>query len=99
MLLSGGASRMAIGPRRPRFYVAVLAAGFVLGGLLSSLLKRFLPAGPAKEFFTWTQALELGPIHLDLIILELTLGPLAIEVSLLAFVGILLAYLLARSLF
>lgn len=90
---------MAIGPRRPLFYVTVLAGGFVLGGFISALLRRFLPAGPAKEFFTWTVTPSIGPVHLDLIIFSLTLGPVAVQVSLLALVGIVLAYLLARSLF
>ncbi len=90
---------MPIGPRKPLFYVGVLAIGFVLGGFISALLKRFLPAGPAKEFFTWTVSPSLGPLHLDLIIFSLTLGPIAVQVSLLGIVGIVLAYLLARSLF
>lgn len=90
---------MAIGPRRPMFYVGVLAAGFVLGGFLSALLRRFLPAGPAKEFFTWTVTPSIGPLHLDLVILQLTLGPIGLQVSLLALVGIILAFLVARSLF
>ncbi|HET6922193.1 MAG TPA: DUF4321 domain-containing protein [Anaeromyxobacteraceae bacterium] len=90
---------MAIGPRRPLFYVGVLAAGFVLGGFSSALLRRFLPAGPAKEFFTWTVTPSIGPLHLDLVILQLTLGPIGLQVSLLALVGIVLAFLVARSLF
>ncbi|UCF40258.1 MAG: DUF4321 domain-containing protein [Gemmatimonadota bacterium] len=90
---------MAIGPRKPLFYVGVLTVGFVLGGFLSALLKRFLPEGPAKEFFTWTVSPSLGPLHLDLIIFSLTLGPIAVQVSLLGIVGVVLAYLLARSLF
>lgn len=90
---------MAIGPRRPAFYLLVLSAGFVLGGLLSSLLKRFLPAGPAKEFFTWTVTPTVGPLHLDLVILNMTLGPVGLQVSLLGIVGIVVAYLIARSLF
>ena len=90
---------MAIGPRRPLFYVSVLAAGFIFGGFLSALLHRFLPDGPAKEFFTWTVAPKVGPLHLDLIIFSVTLGPVALQVSLLGLVGIVLAYLLARSLF
>ncbi len=90
---------MPIGPRKPLFYVGVLAIGFVLGGFISALLKRFLPEGPAKEFFTWTVSPSLGPLHLDLIIFSLTLGPIAVQVSLLGIVGIVLAYLLARSLF
>ena len=90
---------MAIGPRRPMFYVSVLAIGFVLGGFISALLRRFLPEGPAKEFFTWTVTPSVGPLHLDLIIFSLTIGPVALQVSLLGLVGIVLAYLLARSLF
>ena len=90
---------MAIGPRRPLFYMTVLTAGFVLGGFLSALLRRFLPPGPAKEFFTWTVQPSVGPVHLDLLVLNVTLGPIGLEVSLLALVGVILAYLLARSLF
>ncbi len=90
---------MAIGPRRPLFYVSVLALGFILGGFLSALLERFLPEGPAKEFFTWTVSPSIGPLHLNLIIFSITVGPVAVQVSLLGLVGIVLAYLLARSLF
>lgn len=90
---------MAIGPRKPAYYIGVLSIGFVLGGFLSALLKRFLPAGPAKEFFTWTVTPSVGPLHLDLLILQLTIGPIGLQVSLLAIVGLILAYLLARSLF
>jgi len=90
---------VAIGPRRPLFYVGVLAIGFVLGGFLSALLRRFLPPGPAKEFFTWTVTPAVGPVHLDLLIFSVTLGPIGLEVSLLGIVGVILAYLLARSLF
>ena len=90
---------MTIGPRRPLFYLGVLTGGFVLGGFLSALLRRFLPAGPAKEFFTWTVTPSIGPLHLDLVILQLTLGPIGLQVSLLGIVGIILAYLVARSLF
>lgn len=90
---------MAIAKRGPWFYLSVLTAGFVLGGFLSALLKRFLPDGPAKEFFTWTVSPSVGPISLDLIIFSITLGPLTLQVSLLGVVGVVLAYLLARSLF
>jgi hypothetical protein len=90
---------MAIGPRRPLFYIGVLAVGFVIGGFLSALLEQFLPDGPAKEFFTWTVTPSIGPLHLNLIIFSFTVGPVALQVSLLGLVGIVLAYLLARSLF
>ena len=88
-----------VGPRRPLFYTGVLTIGFILGGFLSALLKRVLPPGPAKELFTWTVTPAIGPAHLDLLIFNVTLGPIALEVSLLAIVGVILAYLLARSLF
>lgn len=90
---------MAIGPRRPLFYVTVLTVGFVLGGFFSALLRWTLPASPAKEFFTFTKEIYLSPITLNLVLVSLTLGPVGIQVSLLGLVGIVLAYFLARSLF
>jgi hypothetical protein len=38
-------------------------------------------------------------LHLDLVILQMTLGPVGLQVSLLGLVGIVIAYLVARSLF
>ncbi len=90
---------MAIGPRRPLFYIGVLSIGFVFGGFLSALLARLLPESPAKEFFTWTVTPSVGPFHVDLLLFSATVGPLALRVSLLGIVGIVLAYMLARSLF
>lgn len=90
---------MAIGPRQPLFYVGVLSLGFVLGGFLSALLDRFLPEGPAADFFTWTVTPSIGPLHVDLLIFSATVGPMAVSVSLLGLVGVGLAYMLARSIF
>ncbi len=90
---------MAIGPRRANFYLAVLAIGFVVGGFLSALLDRFLWPGPAKDFFTWTVNPSIGPFHVNLLVVNMTLGPIGVHVSLLALVGVILAYLIARSLF
>ncbi len=90
---------MSIGPRRAGFYVFVLAIGFVVGGFLSALMDRFLPQGPAKEFFTWTVSPSIGPFHVNLLVVNMTLGPIGVHVSLLALVGVILAYLIARSLF
>ncbi len=90
---------MAIGPRRPLFYIGMLSLGFVFGGFLSALLDRFLPEVPAAEFITWTVAPSIGPLHIDLLIFSATLGPLAVNVSLLGLIGVGLAYMLARSLF
>jgi uncharacterized protein DUF4321 len=90
---------VARGPRRPLFYIGVLAAGFVLGGFLAGFLRRFLPAGPARDFFTSAWTPTLGPLHLDLIVLSITIGPIGLEVSLLAIIGVAVAYFVARSLF
>jgi octaprenyl-diphosphate synthase len=87
------------GPRRPGFYVGVLAVGFVVGGLLHAFLRRFLPQGPAREVFTWSVTPTIGPIHMDLLVMSITLGPIGLDVSLLAVVGVAVAFLVARSLF
>ena len=90
---------MAHGPRRPLFYLGVLAAGFVIGGFLHALLRRFLPPGAAKEFFTTAVTPTFGPVHFDLLVVSFTLGPVGLDVSLLALVGVAIAYFVARSLF
>src|SRR5438094_7858368 len=90
---------VAQGPRRPLFYFGVLATGFVLGGFVHSLLRRFLPQGPAKEIFTWSVTPTLGPVHMDLLVVSITLGPIGLDVSLLALVGVAIAYYVARSIF
>lgn len=81
------------------FYLGWLAGGFVLGGFFHVLLRRFLPEGAAKEFFTTAVTPTFGPIHLDLIVLSLTLGPIGLDVSLLAVVCVVIAFFVARSLF
>ncbi len=90
---------MAHGPRRPLFYLGVLGSGFVLGGFLHAILRRFLPQGAAKEFFTTAVTPTFGPIHLDLLVVSITLGPIGLEVSLLSLLGVAIAYFVARSLF
>ena len=90
---------MAIGPRRPLFYIGVLSIGFVVGNFISALAERFLPEGKPTEFFTFTVEPTIGPFSVDLLILGFTIGPVALNVSLLGLIGIVLAYMLARSLF
>ncbi len=91
---SSGSSR-----RRPTFHAVVLAIGFVAGGFMTVLARRFLPVGAAKEFLTAGVTPSIGPLHVDLIILKMAIGPVALDVSLLSLVGVVLAYLIARSLF
>lgn len=92
---------MAKGPskHRPLFHLLVLASGFVSGGLLTQVARRFLPAGAVKEFLTTGVTPAVGPLPVDLIILKFAVGPVALDVSLLSLLGVLIAYLIARSLF
>ena len=85
--------------RRPAFHALVLASGFVVGGLLTQVARRFLPAGAVKEFLTTGLTPSIGPLPIDLLILKVTVGPVALDVSLLSLLGVLIAYLIARSLF
>jgi len=85
--------------RRPGFHALVLAIGFIVGGLVTQVSRRFLPAGAVKEFLTSGITPSLGPLSVDLVIVKFAIGPIAMDVSLLAVVGVLVAYLIARSLF
>jgi hypothetical protein len=85
---------------RPVFHGVVLAIGFVVGGVMTAVARKFLPPGAVKEFLT--TGLSPGfttPLTIDLLILKFALGPVVLDVSLLSLVGVLVAYLIARSLF
>ena len=84
---------------RPGYHAAVLAAGFVTGGLLNAAARKWLPAGAVREFLTTGVTPSVGHIDLDLVIFVIGVGPLTVDVSLLSLVGVLIAYLIARSLF
>jgi hypothetical protein len=84
---------------RPVFHAMTLAAGFIVGGAMTQVARIFLPPGAVKEFFTTGVQPAIGPATLDLVIIKLTLGPVALDVSLLSLLGVLIAYLIARSLF
>jgi hypothetical protein len=84
---------------RPLFHLLVLSSGFVTGGLFTAAARRWLPAGAVKEFLTTGVTPSLGPLPVDLVILSFSVGPVVLDVSLLSLVGVLVAYLIARSLF
>ena len=88
-----------VASRGGMFHGIVLASGFITGGLLTQVARKFLPPGSAKEFFTTGVTPAIGPLPIDLVILKFALGPIALDVSLLSLVGVLIAYLIARSLF
>lgn len=84
---------------RPGYHLAVLASGFVVGGLLNAVARKWLPTGAVKEFLTTGVTPSLGHTEIDLVIFSFGIGPFAMDVSLLSLVGVLIAYLIARSLF
>ena len=84
---------------RPVFHVLVLAIGFIVGGFMTQFARRFLPPGAVKEFLTTGVTPSIGALPIDLIIIKFALGPIALDVSLLSLVGVVIAYLIARSLF
>ena len=84
---------------RPGYHALVLAAGFIAGGLLTQVCRAFLPAGAVKEFLTTGVTPQLGALSIDLVIIKFAIGPVALDVSLLSLLGVLVAYLIARSLF
>jgi hypothetical protein len=92
-------AKAAGGKRSAIFHILVLATGFVVGGFMTHFARRFLPVGAVKEFLTTGVNPSLGPLNIDLVILNFTVGPIALDVSLLSLVGVLIAYLIARSLF
>jgi hypothetical protein len=85
---------------RPAFHVIVLSIGFVVGGLFQAVARAFLPPGAVKQFFAEVSVVAAyGPLTIDLVILKFQLGPVALDVSLISVLGVLLAYVIARSLF
>ena len=93
---------MASGSSKPRpvFHVIVLGIGFIVGGFLQVFARYVLPAGAVKSFFSAGYVVpSIGPLQIDLIILKFALGPVTLDVSLLSLLGVLVAYLIARSLF
>jgi hypothetical protein len=90
---------MPSGPHRPRFYLGVLVVGFIVGGALTSLFRQSLPDSAARTFLTSTWTPTFGPVSMNLLVIDFTLGPVGLHVSILSLVGVLIAYLIARSLF
>jgi hypothetical protein len=84
---------------RPGFHALVLTIGFIVGGVMAEASRRFLPAGAVKEFLTTGVTPTFGPLSIDLVIVKFALGPVALDVSILSLLGVLVAYLIARSLF
>lgn len=90
-----------LGPRRTvtaRRVVLVVAGGFVVGALLTELMALALPPSAARQFFITTVSASIGPLAVDLKVIALTVGPIALRANILSLVGVLLVAWFARSL-
>ncbi len=74
-----------------------LVAGLFLGGLLTLLAQEFLPDSAARDFLVTSVAASLGPVHLDLVAVAISLGPLTVTLNVLTLVGIGMVGLIVRS--
>ena len=83
---------------RPGFHALVLGIGFIVGAVLQQAARLLFPPGAAKQFLTAGITPSFGPLPIDLGLIKFSFG-FAIDVSLLSLVGVLVAYLIARSLF
>jgi len=73
------------------------ALGLLLGGLLTQLCVSFLPESSAKTFLTMSVDASLGPLTIDLVVLEFTVGPLILSLNVLTLVGIAIVAFIVRS--
>jgi hypothetical protein len=90
---------MLIDTRRRSFsrMIWVLVLGWLLGGLFTKLGEMFLPDSAARTFLTTAVSASLGPVSVDLVAVELTLGPLVLYLNVLTLVGVFIVALVARS--
>jgi hypothetical protein len=83
---------------RPGFHAIVLGIGFIVGTVFQQAARQLFPPGAAKEFLTAGFTPSFGPLPIDLGLIKFSFG-FAIDVSILSLLGVLVAYLIARSLF
>ena len=77
--------------------VWTLVLGFLLGGLTTELTEAFLPESAARDFLVTAVAATIGPVHLELVAVGITLGPLVLSLNVLTLAGIGVVALVARS--
>ena len=78
-------------------YLTVLIIGMLVGGYLGEVLATVMPDGVAKDFFLTSITGNFGPVTIDLAIIALTVGPLAITLNLVGILGFFVAFYLFRS--
>jgi len=78
-------------------FVWTLVLGLFLGGLLTQILRTYLPDGPPRTFFTSAVVASAGPFHVDLVAVAFTIGPLDLALNVLTLVGIAIVGLFVRA--
>jgi hypothetical protein len=77
-----------------------VAVGLAFGGALQQAARQLLPGGAVKGFLTsgisW-QTATVGTLHL--LVGRVSVGPLAVDLSILSVVGAVATYLLLRAVF
>lgn len=84
--------------RKGRVKRATLTAvvGFVLGGLMTKLAES-LPESTARTFFTTGVSGAVGPFSLDLVTINLSVGPIGYQLNALVLLSIGAVALVMRS--
>lgn len=78
-------------------FLWTLVLGLILGGLLTVIAENFLPESAAREFLTTSVVATVGPFYMNLVAVEITLGPLSVILNVLSLVGVTIVAFVARS--
>ncbi len=83
--------------RRPIAVVTlIIFLGIIVGTVVGELIGLLLPEGKAiREVFVNSTDLQVGPLHLNLVVFSLTLG-FSLRVNLMSVIGIFITTLLLR---
>lgn len=75
-LWSNSRGRSLLAESRKRFAVVLLAVvvGILAGALLTTILDFILPTGVVKTFFMKEVKFGIDPIHVDIALIEFTIG-------------------------
>ena len=83
--------------RRPLAVVAlIIFLGIIVGTVVGEVIGIIIPEGKViRDVFVNSTDLNIGPLHLDLVVFSFTLG-FSLRVNLMSVVGIFLVFLVLR---
>ena len=84
-------------PRSVPRLIWTIVLGFLFGGLMTRLSEAFLPESAARDFLVTSVAASIGPVHLDLVAVGISLGPIVLSLNALTLAGIGAVALVART--